>query len=119
MTQSHYQHLSERWRARQQSLQKKLWDKHKESLSWLSNNYRQLVTGSLGGLMLLTGQVSSTLNPPIVSAASPPIEKIDKKISLISDLAKLLVNASHDANGHLASESKNTDADGCVSQNHS
>ena len=54
MTKSHYQHLRDRWRARHQDLQKILWSKHRESLDWFSNNYRQLVAGSLGGLMLLT-----------------------------------------------------------------
>lgn len=90
MTKSHYQHLSDRWKARHQDLQRKLWDKHGESLRWLSNNYRQLVSGSLGGLMLLTGQISNPFPPlPIVSAQSIA-PKVDKKVFLISDLARVL-----------------------------
>ncbi len=91
MTQSHYKHLSERWRARHQDLQKKLWTKHGESLGWLANNYRQLVAGSLGGLMLLTGQVTNPI-PSFskASAAESPLQIVDKKVFLVSDLAKVL-----------------------------
>lgn len=91
MTQSHYKNLRDRWRARHQDLTKKLWTKHKESLSFLSSNYRQLVAGGLGGLMLLTGQVSSP-QPflPQASALEPAIKKVDKKVFLVSDLAKVL-----------------------------
>jgi len=90
MTQSHYKDLSNRWRARHQDLQKKLWDKHGESLRWLANNYRQLISGSLGGLMLLTGQISN-LSPSLPIAGSQSvIPRVDKKVFLISDLAKIL-----------------------------
>ncbi len=91
MNQSHYKHLSDRWRARHQDLTRKLWSKHKESLDWLSHNYRQLVAGGLGGLMLLTGQAA---NPqpflPLAGASEPAFKKVDKKVFLVSDLAKAL-----------------------------
>ena len=91
MTKSHYQQIRDRWRARHENLTRKLWNKHKESLDWLSNNYRQLVAGSLGGLMLLTGH---NLNPPIslpqANASEASVQKVDKKVFLISDLAKVL-----------------------------
>jgi len=91
MTQSHYKHLRDRWRVRHEDLQRKLWTKHKESLDWLSGNYRQLVAGSLGGLMLLTGHNSNpTISFPQASASEPAMQRIDKKVFLISDLAKAL-----------------------------
>lgn len=92
MTKSHYQHLRDRWRSRNQDLQRVLWSKHKDSLDWLSNNYRQLVATSLGGLMLLTGQATSPFPtlPSTVSASESGIQKFDKKVFLISDLAKIL-----------------------------
>jgi hypothetical protein len=90
MTQSHYKSLSDRWRARHQNLTKNLWIKHGESLEWLSNNYRQLISGSLGGLMILTGQISSTLPSVPVAATQPAIPNLDKKTFLISDLAQIL-----------------------------
>ena len=93
MTQSHYKHLSDRWRARRQDLQRKLWNKHKESLDWLSNNYRQLAVGSLGGLMLLTGyNLNPSVSFPYANASDPAVQKIDKKVFLVADLAKILPN---------------------------
>jgi len=91
MTQTHYKDLSSRWRARHEGLQKRLWNKHRESLEWLSNNYRQLVSGSLGGLMLLAGQVSNFL-PSLhtANAQTSIVQEIGKKTFLISDLAKIL-----------------------------
>jgi len=91
MTNTHYKKLSDRWRARNQSLQRKLWSKHGESLGWLSSHYRQLISGSLGGLMLLAGQVSNpfpSLN--IVKAQAPIDKKVDKEVFLVSDLAHIL-----------------------------
>jgi hypothetical protein len=92
MTQSHYQQLSNRWKARHQNLQRKLWAKHGESLAWLSNNYRRLVSGSLGGLMLLTGQMSNFLPPSshIASAQNSIAKNVDRKVFLISDLSHIL-----------------------------
>ena len=92
MTQSHYKNLRDRWRARQQNLQRKLWSKHKESLDWVSNNYRQLVAGSLGSLMLLTGQTASPsiFLPQAKAQSESAVQKIDKEIFLISDLASVL-----------------------------
>jgi hypothetical protein len=90
MMKSHYDNLSNKWRLRHQNLQKKLWSKHKDSLEWLSNNYRQLISGSLGGLMLLTGQISNFSLPlPVVSTQSIA-PNVDKRVFLISDLAHIL-----------------------------
>ena len=91
MTQSHYNQLSSGWRARHQDLQRKLWSKHGDSLNWLSRNYRQLVSGSLGGLMLLTGQISSSLPVLNTQKAQVPIsQKVEKRVFLVSDLAHIL-----------------------------
>lgn len=91
MTQSHYQHLSARWKSRHEGLQKKIWNKHKESLKWFSSNYKKVVAGSLGGLMLLAAH---TTNPfPSLSTANAhelTIPKVDEKVFLISDLASIL-----------------------------
>ena len=91
MTQSHYNQLSSRWKARHQDLQRKLWSKHRDSLDWLSQNHRQLVSGSLGGLMLLTGQISNSL-PALNTqkAQAPLVQEVEKKIFLISDLDHVL-----------------------------
>lgn len=86
----HYKHLNEKWRKRHQELQRQLWSKHKSSLEWLSRNSRQLVAGSLGGLMLLSTQnVNLSSLPREVSAEAAP-NKIDKSAFLISDLSGVL-----------------------------
>jgi hypothetical protein len=90
MTKTHYQKLSARWKARHFDLHKKLWDKHGESLNWLSESYRKIMSGSLGGLMLLTGQMSNALPPVHANANTNVDQKIDKKTFLISDLAQIL-----------------------------
>jgi len=90
MTKSHYKNLSDRWKARHQDLTRKLWSKHKESLGWLSNNYRQLISGSLGGLMILTGQISNTLPSLPIAATQSTVPSLDKKTFLISDLTHIL-----------------------------
>lgn len=93
MTKFHYQHLRDRWRARHQDLQRKLWSKHRESLDWLSNNYRQLVAGSLGGLMLVTGQAANPFPTfTLAKSSESGVQKVDKKIFLVSDLSKVLPN---------------------------
>ena len=90
ITRSHYRHLSEKWRKRHQELQRQLWSKHKESLEWLSRNSRQLVAGSLGGLMLLTSSNVNLPSFPQGASAEEVPRKIDKKVFLISDLADVL-----------------------------
>lgn len=90
MTQSHYKHLSDRWKAKNQNLQRKLWSKHAECLRWLSSHYRQFVSGSMGGLMLLTGQISNSLQSLPIAKAESTIPSVDKKVFLISDLARVL-----------------------------
>lgn len=91
MTKSHYKQLSSRWRIRHEDLQRRLWSKHGGALEWLSDGYRKLVSGSLGGLMLLTGHMSNALpSLPIIGTHSAATPHVDKKVFLISDLAKVL-----------------------------
>jgi hypothetical protein len=89
MKKSHYHHLKDKWSKRHVDLQRKLWSKHREHLDWLSKNYRQLMAGSMGGLMLLTSTAQS-LPAPDVSKATAEVRKIDNKSFLISDLEAFL-----------------------------
>lgn len=97
MTKSHFQHLSDRWKARRQNLRQKLLNKHGESLDWLSNNYKQLVAGSLGGLMMITGHITNPepFLPQAHSAGSGSLASesevgVHSRVFLISDLANVL-----------------------------
>jgi hypothetical protein len=88
---THYHHLSRKWRDRHENLTRRLWSKHRESLDWLSNHYRQLVAGSLGGLMLLTGHSPGSPLPFFhANASESPVQIIKKKVFLVGDLAKIL-----------------------------
>lgn len=90
VTRSHYKHLSEKWRKKHQELQRQLWSKHKKSLEWLSRNSRQLVAGSLGGLMLLSSQNVDLPSLPQTASAQEVPHKIEKRTFLISDLSGIL-----------------------------
>lgn len=90
VTRSHYKHLSEKWRKRHFELQRQLWNKHKKSLDWISRNSRQLVAGSLGGLMFLTTPNADLSSLTQIASAQEVSQKIDKKVFLISDLAGVL-----------------------------
>lgn len=84
-----FHQLRDKWSSRHQALQVNLWTKHKDALSWLNNNTKQLAAGSLGSLILLT-------QPPVYPLLQAPVEPsfvaepIDKKVFLIADLAKIL-----------------------------
>jgi len=88
----HYKNLSQKWTARSRRTREKLWEKHRESLSWLVDNSRQLAVGSLGGLLLLaspqTGLIASTSTG--AQSSQEQVLEVDKKVSLISNLSEVL-----------------------------
>lgn len=88
----HYNKLSQKWTARSKKARENLWDKHRESLSWLVDNSRQLAVGSLGGLLLLasphTPLIASTSTQALGSEQQ--VLPVDKKTSLVSDLSEVL-----------------------------
>ncbi|RJQ36061.1 hypothetical protein C4559_05665 [Candidatus Microgenomates bacterium] len=86
----HYDHLKNKWTNRHQKLHEKLWSKHKESLSWLSDNTKHLAVGSLGSLMLLAGPVTTLLPAPHISSAHEIGQVLDKTVFLVSDLLGIL-----------------------------
>lgn len=92
--QSHYELLKQKWNAKQQDLQEKLWSQHGEALQWVSEKTKNLATmGSLGGLLLLAPPSHLSLpQPHFVSTQSfaQAGKDIDKKAFLILDLSKVL-----------------------------
>lgn len=77
----HYISLKEKWTAKNKSLQARLWEKHKDSLS-------QLALGSLSGLMVLASPGVSQLFPtqlPTVKEAP-----VSKHAFLVADLSHIL-----------------------------
>ncbi|QQG40987.1 MAG: hypothetical protein HYV37_01540 [Candidatus Levyibacteriota bacterium] len=80
-TRPHYHHLKEKWTAKNKSLQARLWDKHKDSLS-------QLAIGSLSGLMMLSSPGISQLSPSQLSVIQEA--PISKHAFLVADLSHVL-----------------------------
>lgn len=85
----HYHRLKEKWSKRHRKLQQKLWEKHKESLEWVSKNLAptQLALGSLSSLLLLT-------TPQIPSLPSPHLS-LPAQESIVSKHGFLVFDLSH------------------------
>lgn len=86
-----YKYLRDKWTARHNQLQERLWNKHKESLSWLKNKSKQIAIGSsLGGLLLLGSPSNQLLTSHALAANNQIALDIDKSVFLISDLSYVL-----------------------------
>lgn len=86
-----YERLREKWTARHQGLQNKLWETHRDSLNWLSDRSKHLALGSLGSLLLLTAPLTQKLEAPHFLPVNEQFaQEIDKNVFLISDLSKTL-----------------------------
>jgi hypothetical protein len=86
----HFAHLQKKWTRRQKLLQRKLFKKHKESLSWIQDNSKQAIVGSAAGLLMMS---QPTTIPVLADALlpTPPVEKPLKNVSqLMTDLTQLL-----------------------------
>lgn len=88
---SSYHHLKEKWIGRHKDLQKNLLEKHKDALHFLSENSKQIMVGSLGGLLLLAAPGKFLLSPHQQKASGQEIAaSLDKSVFLVSDLSSLL-----------------------------
>lgn len=85
----HYEHLRKKWIAKHRAIQNKLWDKHRESLSWISKNIspKHLALGSLGGLLLLASPNPQALPTPHLAQSRDDILKgFDQNVLLAEAL---------------------------------
>lgn len=89
----HFEKLQKKWIARHRIIQNNLWEKHKDSLTWLGKNVspRKLAMGSLGGLMLLTAP-SQFLDGTLHLAQSKQgiLEGFDQNVLLAQRLKEIL-----------------------------
>lgn len=86
-----YEHLQKKWVARHRHLQNKLWDKHRESLNWISKNIsaQHLAIGSLSGLLLLTApHLPSLPSPALITSRDDVLIGFDQNILLAEQLRK-------------------------------
>lgn len=85
-----YEHLKELWSKRHKELEKEIFEKHKESFHWLSENSKQFAVGSLAGLFLLTSPITPKIPSSFSSASAEVNKSIDKRAFLIYDLKSVL-----------------------------
>lgn len=93
MVTNHYSHLKDKWSKKHESLKTTLWQKHKNSLDWISKNFspKHLAMGSLASLFLLASPGTHKLpDPHLLADASQPVQEIDKSVFVVSDLANVL-----------------------------
>ena len=87
---SHYKNLSEKWTAKHKEVQNTVWTKHKEAFSWLANTLspKQLIAGSLGGIMLLAQPATVLLPAPhlLLEAQHKMAGELDSNTKLVIDL---------------------------------
>ena len=90
---AHYETLKSKWTQKHRELQKNLWDKHKEYLQphidKLQNAPKQIVAGSMAGLMILAQPVPSSLlayTTDHVQANEQPAQPIVTTAELLSEL---------------------------------
>lgn len=89
---SHYHYLKKKWTGKHAQIQEKVFKKHPEAISHLTDRTKQLAVGSLGSLMLIT---SPTL-PALVDKPEPTKEPVKESNDigntafLMSDLNNVL-----------------------------
>lgn len=85
----HFEKLKEKWTYRHRDFSSKLWEKHRDSLEWLSKNTKQVAATSLAGMILLSSPVRNLLPSPNLLLANEH-ENLDKSVFVVSDLGNLL-----------------------------
>ena len=89
----HYEKLKNKWVAKHKAIQNNLWEKHEESLNWLSKNIspQKLAIGALGSLLLLTGSPQHAIAPANLAVSRDDIlNGFDKNVLLAEQLSEIL-----------------------------
>lgn len=90
----HFEHLKKKWSEKRTLLNKKVWDKHRDSLEWIHNSGKNAIVGSMAGIMMLAHPGSSAIIAQNLSPDSnkkPSEEKPARtKTQLIADLQSQL-----------------------------
>lgn len=96
---SQFEILKQRLGERHRQIQDKLYEKHKEAISWAVNNTKHLALTGLSSAMLLTAPTAVPTLPAAEQLLSAPKKteaseyvNLDKKVFLISDLNNSLPN---------------------------
>ncbi len=92
MAKNDYHYLKDKWTKKHSNLQTTLWDKHKDSLSWISKNLspKQLAVSSLGLLLLAAPSAPLLPSPHLLTTNQNAVQNLDKSVFVVSDLSKVL-----------------------------
>lgn len=89
-----YKHLSKKWTAKHRVLKRKVWDKHKDALEWVSKNLpgkEHIAAGSLTGLLLLSPPSPTPLpEPKPIEHNHDQLLPVSRKTYLLADLSTFL-----------------------------
>lgn len=91
----HFEYLKNRWTERRHALNKTLWEKHKESLEWLQHQSKQMLVGSMAGMIILsqpsvTAAMAQQLPPTEIRTEDKTVVEPVNKDQLIVQLASAL-----------------------------
>lgn len=73
---AHYQHLLKKWVKKHRKIQKDLWTKHAPHLAAIQASQKQMLAGSMAGLIILSQPVSATLLAQAVPQQDPPVQEL-------------------------------------------
>lgn len=91
----HFRHLRKKWLAKHAEVTKGVWEKHNEALRLLQEPPKQIVAGSLAGVLMLSQPTAAaSLMPDIQLAQDASTDEssdpLEKKAQMISELAQAL-----------------------------
>jgi len=91
----HFEHLKNKWQDKQRSLNKTLWEKHHESLTWLHHTSKQFMAGSVASLIMMSHPAPSNIIAQSALPVDPQNTQKEEKVTrtkdqLIQELSPIL-----------------------------
>ena len=84
---NHYKNLKAKLEERHKGIKERLVTKHKDALSWVSNNTKQLTAGTVGSLLLLASPTLKLIDKQ-PEHVNQQFAKLPENVFLITDLSK-------------------------------
>jgi len=88
---SHYDDLKNKWSDKHKQIEKSLWQKHGESLTWLQEKVKYATVGTVGSFLLMTAPITK----PLPVQTPIPIHQEHKQIESINSDAFFLTDLQH------------------------
>ena len=87
---THYEDLAQKWLEKQKKAQERVWYHHGGILHDYVNGSKQLMAGSLAGLMLLVAPGSPVHAADAITVQDKPFKDLDRESSFILDLSSVV-----------------------------